>query len=116
MNSAEPLNHLTLDVVLPWHENEVQFERFKVLAQRIVIQLMIFLIVMPLLPDFTTPPEVIKKVVTQLALDPPEIIPVPEEPVAETPPPLKAKAKKAKEAAKPKTTDVIDGRHGDGQA
>lgn len=105
LNSNDHLNHLTLDVVLPWHENEVQFERFKVLAQRIVIPLMIFLIVMPLLPDFTTPPEVIKKVVTQLALDPPEIIPVPEEPVAETPPPLKAKAKKAKEAAKPKTTD-----------
>jgi protein TonB len=77
-NSKEALNHLALDVVLPWHENEEQFEYFKKLIKRIVIPLMVFLIVMPLLPDFTTPPEVMKKVVTQLALDPPKVIPVPE--------------------------------------
>jgi hypothetical protein len=84
-----PLNHLALDVVLPWHENEEQYEYFKKLAKFIVIPLMVFLIIMPLLPDFTTPPEVIKKVVTQLALDPPEVIPVPEE--APVVPPPKAK-------------------------
>ncbi|MGK0248354.1 MAG: protein TonB [Oleispira sp.] len=76
-NPKEALNHLALEMVLPWHENEEQFEYFKKLIKRIVIPLMVFLIVMPLLPDFTTPPEVIKKVVTQLALDPPEVIPVP---------------------------------------
>lgn len=98
------LDHLALDVVLPWHENEMQFERFKVLAQRIVIPLMIFLIVMPLLPDFTAPPEVVKKVVTQLALDPPEIVKVPEEPPVEVPPTPKPKVKKvkAKDNAQPK--------------
>jgi hypothetical protein len=94
-----PLNHLALDVVLPWHENEEQYEYFKKLAKFIIIPLMLFLIVMPLLPDFTTPPEVIKKVVTQLALDLPEVIPVPEE-AAVVPPP------KAKPRPSQKTKDL----------
>jgi hypothetical protein len=42
-----PLDHLALDVVLPWHENEEQYEYFKKLAKFIVIPLMLFLIVMP---------------------------------------------------------------------
>lgn len=98
-----PLNHLALDVVLPWHENEEQFEYFKKLAKFIVIPLMVFLLVMPLLPDFTTPPEVIKKVVTQLALDPPEVIPVPEEAPAQKPQKVKPKPpKKTNDPAKVK--------------
>ena len=109
MTASAPLNHLTLDVVLPWHENQEQFEKFKKLAKFIVIPLMVFLIVMPLLPDFTTPPEVIKKVVTQLALDPPEIVRAPEEAPAEIPPPpvVKPKVKKVKvkDDSKPKPTD-----------
>lgn len=94
------LNHLALDVVLPWHENEEQVEYFKKLAKIIVIPLMLFLFVMPLLPDFTAPPEVIKKVVTQLSLDPPEVIPVPEE----APPPQPAKQKPKPKPSK-KTND-----------
>jgi protein TonB len=98
-NHKEALNHLALDVVLPWHENEEQFEYFKKLIKVIVIPLMVFLIVMPLLPDFTTPPDVMKKVVTQLALDPPEVIPVPE--VAPAPLPKQ----KPKPTATKKTND-----------
>jgi hypothetical protein len=102
MSNATSLDHLTLDVVLPWHDNEIQFERFKVLAQRIVIPLMVFLIVMPLLPDFTDSPEVVKKVVTELALEPPEPVVIPEEPVVETPAKPKIKKVKAKENTPPK--------------
>jgi hypothetical protein len=105
------LNHLALDVVLPWHENEEQFERFKKLAKIIIIPLMILLVVMPLLPDFTSPPEVIKKVVTQLALDPPEITRSPEEAPVVQPPKAKPKATKGvtkktqdKTKVKPKTS------------
>jgi protein TonB len=98
------LNHLALDVILPWHENEEQFEQFKKLIKVIVIPLMVFLIVMPLLPDFTTQPEVVKKVVMQLALDPPEVIPVPEE--APVPPPPKKKAKQKPKPTK-KTSDPV---------
>lgn len=98
------LNHLALDVVLPWHENEEQFERFKKLAKMIVIPLMILLIVMPLLPDFTSPPEVMKKVVTQLALDPPEVIRSPEEAPMVEPPKPKEKPAVTKGATK-KTQD-----------
>ena len=88
MNSDSALNHLALDVVLPWHENEEQFEYFKKLTKFIVIPLMILLIVMPLLPDFSAEPEVVKKVVTQLALDPPEVVRAPEEaPPVEAPKP-----------------------------
>ena len=102
-------SHLALDVVLPWHENEEQFEYFKKLAKYIVIPLMIFLIVMPLLPDFTEKPEIIKKVVTQLALDPPEIVHVPEKAPEKAPPKPKPKASKKttsdKAKAKPKSGD-----------
>lgn len=106
--SNATLDHLALDVVLPWHENEEQYEYFKKLTKYIVIPFMLFLIVMPLLPDLTEKPEVVKKVVTQLALDPPEIVRVPEEPAKEIPPkpePLKSKKKTndpAKAKAKPK--------------
>lgn len=99
-NSKDALNHLALDIVLPWHENEEQFEYFKKLIKRIVIPLMVFLIVMPLLPDFTTPPEVIKKVVTQLALDPPEVIPEPKV----VPEPRPKQKPKPKPAASQKTS------------
>jgi hypothetical protein len=97
------LNHLALDVVLPWHENEEQFEYFKKLAKRIVIPLMILLIVMPLLPDFSAEPEVVKKVVMQLALDPPEVVRAPEEaPPVEAPKPKP----KPKPVASKKTSDA----------
>ncbi|MEH6449689.1 MAG: AgmX/PglI C-terminal domain-containing protein [Oleispira sp.] len=104
MNPGVAMNHLTLDVVLPWHENDEQFEYFKKLAKIIIIPLMLFLVIMPLLPDFTKPPEVMKKVITQLALDPPEVIRVPDEPAVEIPPVAKPKVKKvkAKKDAKPK--------------
>ncbi len=108
MNSSAPLNHLALDVVLPWHENEEQFEYFKKLSKAIVIPLMILLFVMPLLPDFAEKPEVIKKVVTQLALDPPEeIVRAPEEAPPEVQPKPKQKPKapkKTKDQTKVKPT------------
>jgi protein TonB len=104
-DSRAALNHLALDVVLPWHENEEQFEYFKKLTKVIVIPLMIFLIVMPLLPDFTTPPEVMRKVITQLALDPPEIVRAPEEAPPEVQPKQKPKAaKKTHDQTKVKPT------------
>jgi protein TonB len=100
MSGNTALNHLALDVVLPWHENEEQFEYFKKLTKIIVIPLMILLIVMPLLPDFSAEPDVVKKVVTQLALDPPEIVRAPEEaPAVELPKP------KPKPRATKKTQD-----------
>lgn len=111
MSNTATLDHLALDVVLPWHENEEQYEYFKKLTKYIVIPFMVFLIVMPLLPDLTEKPEVVKKVVTQLALDPPEIVRVPEEPAKEIPPkpePPKSKKKTndpAKAKAKPKAGD-----------
>jgi len=105
MNSS---NHLALDVVLPWHENEEQFEYFKKLSKTIVIPLMILLFVMPLLPDFAEKPEVIKKVVTQSALDPPEeIVRAPEEAPPEVQPKPKQKpkaSKKTKDQTKVKPT------------
>ncbi|OUS40642.1 hypothetical protein A9R00_04985 [Oleispira antarctica] len=108
MNNSAPLNHLALDVVLPWHENEEQFEYFKKLSKTIVIPLMILLFVMPLLPDFAEKPEVIKKVVTQLALDPPEeIVRAPEEAPPEVQPKPKQKpkaSKKTKDQTKVKPT------------
>lgn len=106
INSRPALNHLALDIVLPWHENEEQFEHFKKLSKAIVIPLMVLLFVMPLLPDFSSPPEVIKKVVTQLALDPPEeIVRAPEEAPPEVQPKQKPKApKKTKDQTKVKPT------------
>jgi protein TonB len=105
VDSRAALNHLALDVVLPWHENEEQVEYFKKLTKVIVIPLMIFLIVMPLLPDFTTPPEVMRKVITQLALDPPEIVRAPEEAPPEVQPKQKPKAtKKTHDQTKVKPT------------
>lgn len=100
MNGNSALNHLALDVVLPWHENEEQFEYFKKLAKFIVIPLMVMLVVMPLLPDFSAEPEVAKKVVTQLALDPPEVVRAPEEA-----PPVEAPKPKPKPKAPKKTQD-----------
>ena len=100
MTGHSSLNHLALDVVLPWHENEEQFEYFKKLAKFIVIPLMILLIVMPLLPDFSTEPDVVKKVVTQLALDPPEVVRAPEEA-----PPVEVPKPKPKPKATKKTQD-----------
>lgn len=92
-----PMDHLALDVVLPWHEDEQQRERFQKLLKRVVIPLMALMIVMPLLPDFNEKP-VEEKIVTQLALDPPEVVepePEPETPEPEQPKPQKKPPPKA---------------------
>ena len=97
--AAKPLDHLALDVVLPWHEDEQQASRFKKLAQRIVIPFMAFMLVMPLLPDLTPEKEIEKKVVTRLMLDQPEPEPIPQP----DPEPVKPKAQKIKPKAAKET-------------
>ena len=97
-----PVDHLALEVLLPWHEDQAQKERFKKLAQRIVIPFMAFLLVMPLLPDLSPEKEVEKKVITKLMLDKPE-----PELVEQTPPevakpePLKPKPKPSQKTQQP---------------
>ena len=72
------LDHLALDMVLPWHEHAEQQEKFKGLIKKVIAPFMAFLLIMPFLPDFTAEQEVIKKVVTKVILDPPKIEPIPE--------------------------------------
>ncbi|UTW48450.1 AgmX/PglI C-terminal domain-containing protein [Bacterioplanoides sp. SCSIO 12839] len=96
--TAKPLDHLALDIVLPWHEDQQQTSRYQKLVKRIVIPVMAFMLVMPLLPDLTGDVEVEKKVVTKLVLDQPE--PELVEQVAE-PEPVKPQAVKPK----PKPSD-----------
>ena len=73
------LDHLALDMVLPWHEQQEQQEKFKRLLKKIIIPIMAFMMVMPLLPDFTGEDAEKEKVVTKVILEPPKI--------EETPPP-----------------------------
>ena len=102
-----PLDHLALDMVLPWHEHAEQQEKFKRLIKKVIAPFMAFLLIMPLLPDFTAEQEAIKKVVTKVILDPPKIEPIPE-PV-DTAKPQQQKLAKAKPLA-PSKVGTKDGQ------
>lgn len=94
--TSNPTDHLALDIVLPWHENEQQMDAFKRLLKRFVIPFMAFMLVMPLLPDLAPQEEIEKKVITKLVLDRPEpepIVPEVAQPEPEKPKPVKSKAK-----------------------
>ncbi len=102
-----PLNHLALDMVLPWHEHDEQQEKFKGLIKKVIAPFMAFLLIMPLLPDFSAEKEVIKKIVTKVILDPPKIEPMPES--IETAKPQQQKLAKAKPIA-PSKVGTKDGQ------
>ena len=97
------LDHLALDMVLPWHEHAEQQKKFKGVIKKVIAPFMVFLLVMPLLPDFSEEQKVIQKIVTKVILDPPKIeplpIPVPVQPAK----PVQQKLKKAKPKAASKT-------------
>lgn len=76
MNYSGGLDHLALDMVLPWHEQLEQQEKFKRLLKKIVIPVMVFLLVMPLLPDLSGEEVVPEKIVAQLILEPAPVVPV----------------------------------------
>ncbi len=76
----QSIDHLALDMVLPWHEHLEQQEKFKRIIKKVVAPVMTFLLIMSLLPDFTQEQEIIKKVVTKVILDPPKVIEVPQKP------------------------------------
>ncbi|EAT11062.1 AgmX/PglI C-terminal domain-containing protein [Bermanella marisrubri] len=91
-------DHLALDLVLPWHENQEQNERFKRIAKKVSIPVLVFMLLMPLLPDLTGKEEVEEKVVAQVILDPPKQEPQPQ-PVE---PPPEQKTQNINKQAKPK--------------
>jgi len=77
-NSA--LDHLALDLELPWHEEKEQQEAFEKLIKKVVIPIMLFLLVMQLLPDMSGEEEVKEKIVAKVMLEPPKLEPVPPKP------------------------------------
>lgn len=92
------LDHLALDLVLPWHEQKEQQEQFEKLIKKVVAPIMVFLLVMPLLPDMSGEEEVKEKVVAKVMLEPPKLQPAP-------PPPQNAPEQKTQSKrpdAKPK--------------
>ncbi|MFT7110819.1 MAG: protein TonB [Psychrobacter glaciei] len=74
--NTSPLDHLALDLVLPWHEQKEQQDQFIKLIKKVVAPIMIFLMVMPLLPSLTGEEEVPEKVVAKVLLDPPKLEPI----------------------------------------
>ncbi|NVK36822.1 MAG: AgmX/PglI C-terminal domain-containing protein [Gammaproteobacteria bacterium] len=97
--SAASLDHLALDMVLPWHEQQEQQEKFKRLVKRIIIPVFAFMFVMSVAPYFFEDDEVEEKVVTKVILEPPKVVETP------PPPPTEVKQQKTqsvKKDAKPK--------------
>lgn len=96
--TASNLDHLALDLELPWHEQKEQHDQFVKLIKKVVVPVMVFFMVMPLLPDFSGEDEVKEKVVAKVLLEPPKIEPTP-------PPPQEAPKQKTQSKrpdAKPK--------------
>jgi hypothetical protein len=97
--TGSKLNHLALDMVLPWHEQAEQQEKFKRLVKRIIIPIFAFMFIMSIMPYFFEDDEVEEKIVTQVILEPPKLVEAP------PPPPSEAKEQKTqnvKKDAKPK--------------
>ncbi|MGR6873271.1 AgmX/PglI C-terminal domain-containing protein [Pseudomonas sp. HK3] len=95
------LDHLALDMVLPWHEQAEQQERFKRLVKRIMIPIFAFMFIMSIMPHFFSEEEVEEKIVTKVILEAPKIIDTPPPPS----PPTEVKEQKTqnvKKDAKPK--------------
>lgn len=96
-SAAQSLDHLALDLELPWQERKVQQDQFEKLIKKIVIPFMLFLIIMPMLPDLSGEEEVKEKVVAQVIFEKPKPI---------SPPPQdlpKQKTQSFKPDAVPKT-------------
>ena len=96
--SAAGLDHLALDMVLPWHEQAEQQEKFKRLVKRIIIPIFAFMFVMSIMPHFFAEEEVEEKIVTKVILEAPKVVETP-------PPPSEVKEQKTqnmKKDAKPK--------------
>jgi len=97
--SGANLDHLALDMVLPWHEQAEQQEKFKRLVKRIVIPIFAFMFIMSIMPYFFEGEEAEEKVVTQVILEPPKVVETP------PPPPTEVKEQKTqsvKKEVKPK--------------
>jgi hypothetical protein len=97
--SAAGLDHLSLDMVLPWHEQAEQQEKFKQLVKRIMIPIFAFMFVMSIMPHFFSEEEVEEKIVTKVILEAPKVVETP------PPPPTEVKEQKTqnvKKDAKPK--------------
>ncbi|MFT5594081.1 MAG: protein TonB [Oceanicoccus sp.] len=93
------LDHLALDMVLPWHEQAEQQEKFKRLVKRIMIPIFAFMFVMSVIPNFFEEDEVEEKIVTKVILEAPKVVETP------PPPPTEVKEQKTqnvKKDAKPK--------------
>lgn len=88
--ASQPMDHLALDLVLPWHEEQEQQEKFKKLLKKVVVPIMVVMLVMPLLPDLSGEDEVEEKVVTKVMLEPPVLEPTP-------PPPSEPKKQKTQD-------------------
>jgi len=93
------LDHLALDLVLPWHEQQEQQEKFKRLVKRLVIPIFAFMIVMSILPYFFDAEEVEEKVIAQVILEPPKVVEIPPAP---SEPPPEQKTQSVKKDVKPK--------------
>lgn len=94
-----PLDHLALDLELPWHEQAEQQAAFEKLIKKVVVPIMLFLLVMQLLPDLTGDKEEVKeKIVAKVMLEPPKLEPVPPKP-QDAP---KQKTQSKRPGAKPK--------------
>jgi protein TonB len=96
-----PLDHLALDLELPWHDQKQQQDRFIKIIKKVVAPIMIFLLVMPLLPDLTGEEKIPGKVVAKVLLNPPKLVPLePPKPREQRPHELKTQNKRPD--AKPK--------------
>ena len=93
----DQLDHLALDMELPWQDQLEQQEKFKQLLKKICIPFLAFMLVMTFMPDFSEE-EVEEKIVAKVMLDAPPPKPV-------EPPPSEAKQQKTQsinKQAKPK--------------
>jgi outer membrane biosynthesis protein TonB len=93
------LDHLALDLELPWHEQKEQQAAFEKLIKKVVAPIMVFLLVMQLLPSLSGEEEVQEKVVAKVILEQPKVEPTPPPPPQEAP---KQKTQSKRPDAKPK--------------
>lgn len=98
ISGTKPLDHLALDMVLPWHEQAEQQEKFRRLVKRLLIPVFAFMVMMSILPSFLESEIEKEKVVAQVILEPPKVV--------ETPPPpqepVETKTQNVKKDVKPK--------------
>lgn len=92
-------DHLALDLVLPWHEQAEQQEKFERLIKRLMIPVFAFMVVMSILPNFFEEAVEEEKIIAQVILEKPKVVEIPPAPAQPLP---EQKTQNVKKDAKPK--------------